>query len=118
RGAFLSQGLLLCHRKRRGALTGLRRTPGRFARALEGVTAQRPIARRSASRGGRPASRIFFCALATSYWIRRSSIEFSVVSYTTYAARGLLSRGWPTLPTLMKYFFPGSTRKREYVPPR
>ena len=40
----------------------------------------RPNASRSASRGGRPASRIFFCAAAMSYSSRRSSMVPSSTS--------------------------------------
>ena len=48
------------------------------------------------------------CADATSYSRRRNRIWRAAMSKSTYEARGSPSRGYPTLPTLMKSFWPNS----------
>src|SRR5438128_11341387 len=60
----------------------------------------RPRASRAASTSGSPAARIFAWVVATSYGTRPKRTAGVARSTIAYAASGLPSRGWPTLPGL------------------
>ncbi len=85
-------------------------SPDKLLEDLKDV--QTPFSSRLASRPGRlPARRIFSVALETLYPTRTFSYEKRCVSKIPKLSFGFWSRGWPTLPTLMMYRFPGRTSK-------